>query len=235
MPKGKLGKHTGEETGRNNPSKSTEITTGTYRKASTTREEAREGEDIHKQAQDAKVPPRREGKSRLTDKADSQLREAAGERRTGSDSNARGGRKQSRLHESHRAQNTPDINLPLEPEEADHDLRPSGADEQRFGEIPLDRVAHERTAADVKDLHRRFNRLTRDELRRINLLPAGTRLQEGETYLDLRDLARGAFVAGMGMVVAPSQEIVAKHELDYQIWDYLSGQSDASAEGTAQG
>lgn len=235
MPKGKLGKDTGEETGRNNPSKSTEITTGTYRKASTTREEAREGEDTHKQAQDAKVPPQREGKSKLTDKANSQLREVAGERRSGSESNAHGGRKRSRLHENHRAQNTPNPNPPLSAEEADHDLRPSGSDAQRFGEIPPDRVAHERTAADVKDLHRRFTNLTRDELRRINLLPAGTRLQEGETYLDLRDLERGEFRAGIGQVVEAGQEIVAKHELDYQIWDYLSGQNNASAEGTAQG
>ncbi len=235
MPKGKLGRDTGAETGRNNPSKSTEITTGTYRKKSTTREEAERGANIHKQAQDAKVPPLREGKSKLTDKADSQLRQAAGERRSGSESNAHRGRKQSRLHESHRAQNSPNTNPPLEPEEADHDLRPSGADEQRYGEIPLGRVAHERTAADVKDLSRRFSGLTHDELRRINLLPAGTHLQEGETYLDLRDLTRGEFRAGVGQVVAPGQEIVAKHELDYQIWDYLSGQNDASAEGTAQG
>ena len=235
MPKGKLGKDTGEETGRNNPAKSTEITTGTYRKASTTREEAREGDDTHKQAQDAKVPPQREGKSKLTDKANSQLREAAGERRSGSESNAHGGRKQSRLHESHRTQNSPNPNPPLTAEEANHDLRPETGGEQRFGEIAPDRVAHERTAADVKDLHSRLHGLTRDQLRRINLLAAGTRLQEGETYLDLRDLDRGEFRAGKGQVVAAGQEIVAKHELDYQMWDYLSGQAEAPSEGTAQG
>jgi len=235
MPKGKLGSDTGATTGRNNPEKSTEITTGTYRKASTTREEAERGEDIHKQAQDAKVPPLREGKRALTDKANSPLRQATGERRSGSASNAHSGRKQSRLHENHRAQNSPNPNPPLTAEEADHDLRPGAGGEQRYGEIPLDRVAHERTAADDKDLSRRFSNLTRDELHRINLLPAGTRLQEGETYLDLRDLERGEFRAGPDEVVEPRQEIVAKHELDYQIWDYLSGQNEASAEGMAQG
>lgn len=161
-------------------------------------------------------------------------REAAGERRSGSASNAHSGRKRSRLHENHRTQNSPTPNPPLTAEEADHDLRPSGADEQRFGEVPLDRMAHERTAADVKDLHRRLTRLTRDELRRINLLPAGTHLQAGETYLDLRQLDAGEFVAGMERTVEPDEEIVAKHELDYQMGDYLSGQADSSTEESAQ-
>ena len=234
MPRGKRSKYTGEETGNNEPEKSTEITTGTYRKASTTREEAREGLDTHRQAQDTKVHPPHEGASRLTEKADSLAREAAGERRSGSESNAHGGRKRSRLHENHRAQNSPNPNPSLTAAEADHDLRPSGADERRFGEVPLDRVAHERTAADVKDLRGRLSQLTRDELRRINLLPVGTPLQAGGTYLDLRQLDKGEFVAGMGRTVEPDEEIVAKHELDYQIWDYLSGQADSSNAGNAQ-
>lgn len=228
MPRGKLRKFTDEETGHNDPEKSTPITTGTYRKGSTTREEEREGKDIHAQAQDAKVRPMREGKRALTDKADSIGRQAAGEKRSGSDSNAHSGRKQKRLHAHHRDENSPQRAPGLSAQEADHDLRPLGDADQHFGEIPIDRVAHERTAADVKGLHTRLGQLTRDELRRIPLLNAGTRLQEGETYLDLTQLDTGEFIAGEGRVVQPGDEIVAKHELDYQLWDYLSGQAESS-------
>ncbi|GEM_PF-6953314 len=116
----------------------------------------------------------------------------------------------------------------LSTEAADHDLRPLGDADQHFGEIPIDRVAHERTAADVKHLYPRLSQLTRDQLRRIPLLDAGIWLQEGETYLDLRQLDKGELVAGVGQVVRPGDEIVAKHQVDYQMWDYLSGQAESS-------
>jgi hypothetical protein len=114
------------------------------------------------------------------------------------------------------------------PARADHDLRPPGDADQHYGEIPIDRVAHERTAADVNNLYPRLSQLTRDQLRSIPLLDAGTRLQEGKTYLDVRQLDKGEFFAGVGQVVRPGDEIVAKHQVDYQMWDSLSGQAEPS-------
>jgi len=42
-----------------------------------------------------------------------------------------------------------------------------------------------RTAYEVKAVHRQLNDLTDDELKTVPILPEGTRLQQGATYIDL--------------------------------------------------
>lgn len=110
MPRGKEGRHEGDATGHNNPTKTTAITTGSSKKRSKnyghehTDERARPDADVL--AQDAKVHPTHEGLSKLPHKADSRELELEGEKRSGSDSNAHSGRKRSRLHENHRDRNS---------------------------------------------------------------------------------------------------------------------------------
>ncbi|HEY4385467.1 MAG TPA: hypothetical protein VGN34_13490 [Ktedonobacteraceae bacterium] len=75
--------------GRNNPKKSTVITTGTYKKQEVFEAQAKRHEDPGTTPQKAKVPPSRDLRMGRTHEADSQERIQEPEPRSGSDSNAR--------------------------------------------------------------------------------------------------------------------------------------------------
>ena len=100
MPKRHQQRPAKERVGRNNPKKSTVITTGTYKKPETYEEQAAEHKDPGKIAQYEKVPPALDIPPGVTRQGDSQEMEELGERRSGSDSNANKHPKGSRLHES---------------------------------------------------------------------------------------------------------------------------------------
>lgn len=78
-----------------------------------------------------------------------------------------------------------------------------------------------RTAYDVKDVHRALRGFRDDELRRIPLLEAGTRLQQGATYLDLD---QGEFIATGVMHVRGGQKVVPKDAVHYETWNRLIGE-----------
>ena len=61
------------------------------------------------------------------------------------------------------------------------------------------------------------------ELKQLTVLPEGSRLKQGAKYLDLKHLDQGEFVATAGMSVEPGQQLIAKHDNDYLLWDRLSG------------
>ncbi|MBI3973880.1 MAG: hypothetical protein HY332_21595 [Chloroflexi bacterium] len=88
----------------------------------------------------------------------------------------------------------------------------SAADEKRF-----------RTLHDIKELHRRYSGLADDELRRVPVVPAGSRLEQGATYFDLNDVDRGEFTAAADMIAGPENYYVPKSEVDYPLWNRLIG------------
>ena len=77
-----------------------------------------------------------------------------------------------------------------------------------------------RTAFDVKPVHRALDGLNDEELKQIPVLEAGTRLQQGATYLDL---ARGEFTATGEMAVGSGQKVVPKDGVHYDTWNKLVG------------
>src|SRR5947209_17469103 len=100
MPKRHQQRPAKEIHGRNNPEKSTVITTGAYKKEETYKEQARKHENPAKLPQKAKVPPKRVIPPEVTTKKqDSEAMMEEGEHRSGSDSNANNTSKDSRLHE----------------------------------------------------------------------------------------------------------------------------------------
>ncbi len=222
MPKGKLGGHTGDPTGHNNPRKTTPITTGSSKKRSKNYGHSGEQKQSGKPAQDAKVHPMREGLSKLPHEADSRALEAEGEKRSGSDSNASKHRKGSRLHEDHADQNTP---APLRAMEADvtEDLTANDRAGMNIGMEGQHPEWEGRSGASVKELHTSLADLTNDQLAQLTILPEGSRLKQGAKYLDLEHLDQGEFVATAQMSVEPGQRLVAKHDTDYLLWDRLSG------------
>jgi hypothetical protein len=92
---------------------------------------------------------------------------------------------------------------------------------------------HGRTAYDLKDLHRQLADLfTDDELQQIPVVPPGSRLEQGSTYVDLRDPARREFKARADMVADDYHWYVPKHAVPYELWDRLVGKTDPERVGT---
>jgi hypothetical protein len=78
-----------------------------------------------------------------------------------------------------------------------------------------------RTAEEIKGLHEILRPLRDDELRRIPVLAAGSRLEQGATYLDLRFPQRGEFKAMGFMEAGPDDWYVPKSEVDHELWHRL--------------
>src|SRR5690348_7721946 len=111
------------------------------------------------------------------------------------------------------------------PDEWRYDLNPNagaGVNEGLFGPHP-EKAAGIATAYDVKALHNRLPGYTDDELKQIAVLPFGSRLEQGATYLDLAADDAQPFTATGGMTIGPNQWIVPKTEVDYVLWNRLTG------------
>ena len=92
-----------------------------------------------------------------------------------------------------------------------------------------------RTAYDLKDAHRLLEGITDDGLKQIPVLTEGTRLEQGGTYIDLRDPHRREFTATGDMVAGRDNWYVPKDSVDYQLWNRLIGIHNAERLYTAPG
>ena len=86
------------------------------------------------------------------------------------------------------------------------------------------------SAVDDKGLHERLPSLDDAELARLSVLEAGTALEQGGTYLDLNDLARGPFKAIGGQEAGSKNRYVAKRDTDYELWNRLAGDREPTLE-----
>jgi hypothetical protein len=68
--------------------------------------------------------------------------------------------------------------------------------------------------------------ITDDGLKQIPVLPDGARLEQGATYIDLRDPHRREFTATGDMVAERDHWYVAKDSVDYELWNRLIGISN---------
>lgn len=81
----------------------------------------------------------------------------------------------------------------------------------------------ERTAADIKELHAQMEGYSTDELQRIPVLKAGTRLEQGAKYINLKDANCQEFTGMANDAVKASDYIVPKSEVGYDLWNRLIG------------
>jgi hypothetical protein len=119
------------------------------------------------------------------------------------------------------------------PEEWRRDLNPDANAGINYGQTGDDAVQEARTAADIKELYDALPGFSKDELKQILVLSAGTRLQQGATYIDLQTPDRREFTATGDMEAGPGNWIVPKSEVDYQIWNRLIGVSNPERTGEA--
>lgn len=84
------------------------------------------------------------------------------------------------------------------------------------------------SAYDMKEIHALLPHINDDELRRMVILPEGSMLEQGATYLDLRHMDRGEFTAEKPEAVGPSNLnlFVPKQQVDYVVWNKLRGVDD---------
>lgn len=125
------------------------------------------------------------------------------------------------MHENHKDQNDllykhpdPDANFA-------RDLNPHDQAGANHGQNQA-MLSGARSAEELKELHTRLADLTDDELKNIVVLPAGTHLEQGAKYIDLRHLEQGEFVAMSNMVATPENYYVPKKETDYVLWNRLN-------------
>ena len=104
------------------------------------------------------------------------------------------------------------------------DLYPDFLEGENYGlqgPHPAKSTAH--TAYDVKGAHRRLQNIEDDDLKKIPIMPPGSRLEQGATYIDLRSEGPTEFTATGDMVAGGDTWYVPKSEVPYWIWNRLIG------------
>jgi hypothetical protein len=120
------------------------------------------------------------------------------------------------------------------PPEYQRDLNPNASAGLNYGlEGPHPEKENPRTAYDIKDLHRQLRNLLDDQLRLIPVLPPGSRLEEGATYLDLKNPGRHEFTGRAAMITGPEEWIIPKKEVPFQLWNRLLGINNPERTGEA--
>ncbi len=108
----------------------------------------------------------------------------------------------------------------------DQDLHPhmlAGIHHGEQGPLP---AKASRTLYDFKDVQRMLHGLNDDEMRSIPVIPEGSRLEQGATYIDLRDENAREFKAIAEMIAGPDNLYVPKSEVHYVLWNRLRGVND---------
>jgi len=115
------------------------------------------------------------------------------------------------------------IHLDPDHDEFLEDLHPHMFEGENHGIESRDpaREGWARTAYDIKPAHKKLNHFTDDELRQIPILPEGTRLEQGATYIDLRAPEPREFKATGNMTAGPDNWYVPKKDVPYQLWNQL--------------
>lgn len=117
----------------------------------------------------------------------------------------------------------------------EYDLHPDKlAGEGHFAHVP-EPGRMGRTLADEKEAYERFPQFTADDLKRIPLMPIGTQLEQGATYVDLAEPVMREFTALDEMVAGPEHLYVPKKDTGYLLWNRLLGVTNPARldEGTA--
>lgn len=110
-----------------------------------------------------------------------------------------------------------------EAQEYEHDLHPNMFAGENYGMLGPHPEREGHTLYDVKSAQRRLHGLSDEELKRIPVLPAGSRLEQGATYLNLADTNAEPFKAMGGMSAERNSLYIPKSDVDYVLWNRLVG------------
>ena len=112
---------------------------------------------------------------------------------------------------------------PLPEDDFERDLHPKRLAGEEQGPERLQPSRAGRTLADEKAITRQRRGLSEADLKQIPVLPEGTQLEQGATYIDLRDPDAQAFTAKGAMVAGPDNLYIPKSDVDHVLWNRLIG------------
>lgn len=118
-------------------------------------------------------------------------------------------------------------------DEFQHDLNPNQMAGQNVGTEGPHPEKDAPNAYENKELHSLLADYTSDQLKQIPVLPHGSRLEQGAKYIDLKDPERKEFTAMGSMEAGPDNLYVPKTEVDYQLWNRLTGVQNPERLGEA--
>ncbi len=116
----------------------------------------------------------------------------------------------------------------LDRDDFDKDLRPNEFAGNNDGADSAQNEKSAPSAYEFKELHGQFPQLDNADLKNIPILPAGTRLDQGATYLDLMNPDKGEYSAVGSETVGEKDYIVPKSEIGYPLWNRLIGKDGAT-------
>jgi hypothetical protein len=118
-----------------------------------------------------------------------------------------------------------DASRPVEPhpDEWQHDLNPEFLAGENYGVAGPHPEKQMLTAAEIKPLYNQLQGFSEADLKQISVMPEGSRLEQGATYIDLNDPERRPFTALANMSAGPDNLYVPKSEVDYVLWNRLIG------------
>jgi hypothetical protein len=114
------------------------------------------------------------------------------------------------------------------------DLNPNTMAGQNIGATGRHAEKRSRTAKDVKPVHARFQDWSDADLAQVPILPAGARLEQNATYLNLAAVNPTEITATGGMTASEGDLYVAKSDVPYQLWNRLLGIRDVVRTGVAE-
>lgn len=123
------------------------------------------------------------------------------------------------------------------PEPWADDLNPNHMAGQNVGAAPGSHEPAFQTAGEIKELGGILNGrygFTDDELKKVQVLPLGHRLQEGATYIDLADSRPHEFVTDGGVTAERGHWYVPKDHTPYPLWNRMLGEVKPPQRGATQ-
>ena len=110
------------------------------------------------------------------------------------------------------------------PDEWQQDLNPGHLAGQNIGQPPDVRTESGTTAFHLRKRGHELRGMEDEDLKQVPVVPLGTRLQQGATYVDLNEPQPQEFTARGDMEARPGNAYVPKDGVPYEIWNRLIGE-----------
>jgi hypothetical protein len=110
------------------------------------------------------------------------------------------------------------------PDEWQRDLNPNHLAGQNIGSDALDAESPHLTAFHLRKRGHEFGGLDDNDLKQVPLLPEGTRLQQGATYVNLAEGSPQEFTATANVTAQPGDAYAPKDRVPYEVWNRLIGE-----------